>query len=214
MLATAGFITTGIFFWVFTLGFLNLVVAKTGLKLKAFAYAYYCLGLALMIWGVASYIGSPEALARSVIIGDAILLLGTVLMLSVYTRNKLLLSIAFLAAAALIFVRVRHYYPQPYIKNSLLIFNTQTPVAVMLSAILSLIWMPINLRVSSMVTQTLKQPSLRSLFFMTYSLANIAALIFISAKRPLIAGLSFSALAVCFLLLIYSNFLVAKIEDL
>lgn len=213
MLATIGFVTAGIFFWVFALTFLNLVVAKTELNLKPFPYAYYCLGLALIVWGVASFLGTSEALAQSVIIGDGIVLVGTLLMVRSFTNSRALLFLGFILSVVFLLVRVKYYYPEPYIKSGLLIFNTQTPVAVSLGAIFSLIWLPVNLKVSRRVTNAVKQPALRPIFFLIYSMANISAIIFIAARRPIIATLSFAALTTCFLLLIYSNILVSKLGD-
>jgi hypothetical protein len=121
MLATFGFIATGICFAVFAYTFDTLVLEKTKLKLNNFSRAYYALAVALLTWGLAASTNEATVLKQSVIIGDALLLTGTLFMLSIWfgTKARQWMWLSFLAAAGLLYVRISQYPPAPYMKNAL-----------------------------------------------------------------------------------------------
>jgi hypothetical protein len=87
MLATFGFIATGICFAVFAYTFDTLVLEKTKLKLNNFSRAYYALAVALLTWGLAASTNEATVLKQSVIIGDALLLTGTLFGLALKPDN-------------------------------------------------------------------------------------------------------------------------------
>src|SRR5581483_4986502 len=213
MLATFGFTIAGIFFLLFGLTFREQVIKRTKLGLSGFVHAYYSLAVALWVWAVASANGSDEWLKRSVIIGDLFLLVGTLFMLSLWLskKTKHWLWLATMVALLLVYIRVKYYYPAPFLRDSLLIFNTQQPVAVVLGLIFTLVWLPTNIKVARLVTDKIKQPTLRSTYSMIYALATASALIFIAAKKTSTVALSFASITVCFAMLIASNWLVAKV---
>src|SRR4051812_25116918 len=107
MLATFGFIVTGLCFAVFAYTFDTLVIDKFKLRLRSFSRSYYCLAIALLTWGVAASTNETAVLKQSVIIGDAFILLGTLSMsnLLLGKKNRQLLWLAALASAALLYVR-------------------------------------------------------------------------------------------------------------
>lgn len=215
MLATLGFTITGICFGIFAYTFNSLVIRKTDLKLSQFSYAYYSLGLALLNWGIASAIGGDDLLSRSVIVGNGFLLLGTLFMLDVWLgkKNRVWLWISAVIAVVLLYIRASHYSPTPYMRGGILIFNTQTMVALTLAAIFAVIWLPVNLRVAKLVTHKIGQDSITSMYSAVYVAATIAALIFLAARRTFTVVLSFIAIGVCFLMLIRSNMLIAKVME-
>lgn len=215
MLATLGFTITGICFGIFAYTFSSLVINKTDLKLSQFSYAYYSLALALLTWGVAAAIGGDDLLRRSVIVGNAFLLLGTLFMLSVWLgkNNRVWLWLAAIISVALLYIRANHYSPTPYMRDSILIFNTQTIVAIVLAAIFALIWLPVNLRVAKLITHKVGQDSITSMYSAVYVAATIAALIFLAARRTITVVLSFVAIGICFAMLIRSNMLIAKLTE-
>jgi len=215
MLATLGFITTGICFGIFAYTFNTLVVSKAKLKLSQFSYAYYSLGLGLLTWGIAAAIGGSDTLRLSVIIGNGFLLLGTLFMLDVWIpkKHKVWLWAASLVAIALLYVRAVYYSPTPYMRDGILIFNTQTIVAIAIGLIFALIWLPVNLRVAKMITHKIKQDNINTIYSGIYAAVTVAALIFLAARRTIVVILSFSAIIICFVMLIWSNILVAKITE-
>lgn len=215
MLAVWGFILTGICFAIFAYTFNSLVVNKTNLKLNSFSYAYYCLALALLTWGVASAIGGEELLRNSVIIGNGFLLLGTLFMVDLLlsSKNRYWLWFAELAVIGLLIIRAAYFSPAPYMKDGILIFNTQTIVAIVLAGIFALVWLPVNLRVAKLITHKVGQDSITSMYSAIYVAATIASLIFLAARRTITVVLSFTAIGICFAMLIRSNMLIAKLTE-
>ena len=187
MLATLGFIITGVCFAAFAYTFKTKVIDKTKLPLHQFSYAYYCLALALITWGIAAAIGGETLLMNSVIIGNAFLLLGTLFMLEIWLgKEKLNWLLVFgLIGAVLMVLRFEYYPPAPYMQDGILIFNTQTAVALVLGAIFLLIWLPVNLRVAKLVTHAIRQDSIASIYSYIYIAATLSALIFIASRRVL-----------------------------
>lgn len=213
MLATLGFTITGLCFGIFAYTFDSLVVHKASLKLNTFSYGYYSLALAFLIWGVASAIGGNDLLKNAVIVGDGLLLIGTLFMLDVWLgkERRAWLGLAAAIAIALLYIRVNHYSPSPYMRGGILIFNTQAIVAIALGLIIALVWLPVNVRVAKLVTQKVGQSDIAFIYSAIYTTATIAALIFLVARRTIVVVLSFIAIGVCFAMLIKSNILVAKL---
>jgi hypothetical protein len=215
MLAEFGFLAIGVCFAAFAYTFKIYVLDKTGLKLIQFSYAYFCLALAMITWGVAVAIGGDRLLANSVFLGDFFIISGTVFMLDLLMgeRNLLFTILGAAALLALFDIRTTHYAAHPHMANSVLLFDTPTPVAIGLGLIVLLIWLPANIRVAKMVTHKIKQDSITSLYSYIYIAATIFALLFITARRQLTVVISFIALGLCFALLLASNVLVEVIED-
>ncbi len=213
MLATLGFTVTGLCFGIFAYTFNRLVAHKINLKLSQFSYAYYALALAILTWAVAAAIGGDELLKRSVIVGDGFLLIGTLCMLDVWLgkQRRAWLGLAGLAAASLLYVRAVYYSPTPYLRGGILIFNTQTVVAIALGLLFALIWLPVNLRVAKLVTTKLRHKDINNVYSAIYITATAAVLIFLAARRTVTVILSFAAIGVCFVMLIGSNILLSKI---
>jgi hypothetical protein len=209
MLATLGFTLTGICFGIFAYTFKTLVANKLNLKLSQFSYAYYCLGLALLTWGITSAIGGDDLLRRAVIVGNGFLLLGTLFMLDIWLGNnrRKWLWIAALISIALLYIRASH------MRDGILIFNTQTIVAVVLAGFFALVWLPVNLKVAKQITHKVGQDSITSMYAAVYITATIAALIFLAARRTITVILSFAAIGICFAMLIRSNVLIAKLTE-
>lgn len=215
MLATLGFTATGICFGIFAFTFSRLVINRTDLKLNQFSYAYYSLALALLTWGVAAAIGGDDLLRRSVLVGNGFLLLGTLFMLDVWLgkKNRLWIWPAALVSIALLYVRASQYSPTPFMRDGILIFNTQTIVAIVLAGVFALVWLPVNIKVAKLVTHKVGQESVTSMYSAVYVAATIAALIFLAARRTITIVLSFAAIGICFAMLIRSNMLIAKLSE-
>lgn len=213
MLATLGFAVTGICFAAFAFSFNKLVVQGAKLKLSQFAYGYYALALAFFVWGFAADFGSQDVLKNAVIIGDAYLLLGSLFMLDIWLgkKRRTWLALAAAVAAALLYVRVTQYPPSPYLRGGILIFNTQPAVATAIGLLIAFIWLPVNIKVSKLVTRKIGQKDIAFFYTSVYTAATASALIFIVARRTITVVLSFIAVGICFAVLIKSNILVAKL---
>lgn len=215
MWAAIGFTVTGIFFGFFAYTFNSLVIQKTKLKLKQFSYAYYFLALAFVIWGLAAANGSEGVLQKSVIAGNVLILLGTLFMLDIWlgVKRRAWLWLAAIVSVLLIYIRVKQYSPVPYLKDGVLVFNSQRPVIGILATVFLFIWLPLNMKVADKVTNAVKQPNIRQIYSGIYILATFSALIFLTTKRVITVVLSFIALSICFALLIASNMLVKKLKE-
>jgi hypothetical protein len=216
MLATIGFGLTGIMFGIFAYTFRSIVVMHTNLNLKAFSHAYYMLSLAFLLWAVAAAINKPRLLEFSVYMGDALILLGSIFMMYLavmHNKDKRPLYAAVYLFIVLFALRAIFYIPKPQIVNGVLLFNTQLPVAAVLTGIFCLIWFPNNLRVSKQVTTIMKQKSIGSLYGALHGATTFSAIIFLSARRSFVVVSSFTILSLCILLLIFSNILVSKVME-
>jgi hypothetical protein len=215
MLAAFGFTITGVCFGVFAYTFSRLVIDKTHLKLSHFSYAYYSLAFALLTWGFAAAFGGDDLLNKSVLVGDGFLLLGTLFMLDVWLdkKNRAWLWLAVLIAGVLLYLRATHYSPTPFMRDGILIFNTQTAAALVLAGIFAIIWLPVNLKVAKLITHKAGLDNISSMYSAVYIAATIAALIFLAARRTITVLLSFAAIGICFVMLIRSNMLIAKLSE-
>ncbi|MBI1857029.1 hypothetical protein HY003_01270 [Candidatus Saccharibacteria bacterium] len=207
MLAALGFTTTGILFGIFAYR-LRVLQQKQNLSvINNFAAAYILLGLAFLIWGAVSIVGDLDLLALSVIAGDALLLAATILMSNIlfakHRRKHLFVYGLAAAGVSLFLVRAFFFYPMPFMTDGILFFNSQRLVSFTITFAFLMIWLPVNLRMATMLTQ--KTPSLAKLYSYMYTTATLAAVIFILAKAPMTVALSFTAISVSFLMLIISN---------
>lgn len=213
MLAAIGFITTGILVTVFADTFDRHVAKPYKLHIWQFSAAYYSLALALMIWGVASLTQDSQILRFAVLAGDGWILAGSVLLLSLVNYRKYyyeLLLVEVSLAITLLCTRAVFYSPAPVVRDGLLYFNTQRPAAIAIGALFALVWLPVNVLVAKLVTDRAKLTGLNQLYTSLYVGAVLAALFFLGARRAAAVVVSFSGVALMFLLLIFSNLVVRK----
>jgi hypothetical protein len=213
MLGAWGFLLAALCFGIFALTFQTMVVDKTKLKLSSFSYAYYFMAVALAVWSVAAANGDSHFLKTAVLIGDGLLLAGSVFMLYVLIgdKNRTFVWLSVVLAAVLLFVRAKYYSPAPFMSGGILEFNSQTPVALALGAIFAAVWLPANISTAKQVAHAIRHDEISSYYIYIYTAATISALLFLAAKRVLAVVLSFAAIGVCFLMLIASNMLVSKL---
>lgn len=212
-LATIGFVTTGIFFGIYAYTFYLLAGKKLQASLKSFAYAYFSLSLAFLIWGVVAFIGDQNLLNLSVIAGNILLLLSTVFLLNLHFENNKVITTVVSVLFSLVFIwwRITYFPPQPLITNGILVFGTQLPVAIILGLILLTIWLPTNIKVANLVAEKLKIKGMSFIYSSIYIMATIASLLFISARTIPVIILSFVGITLCFAMLIASNIIIDKV---
>jgi hypothetical protein len=212
MLATIGFSITGILFILFSMTIQSLG-GKSRRVFNRYAQAYNMLAAAFILWGIASAIGKREILAFSVVVGDILLLMGTILILGILldhnTHKKQWLYAAAFIGIGLLVVRTIFFYPKPFMTDQILFFNSQRFVSFVITATLLLIWLPVNVRISNLVTQ--KAQFFTSTYTLLYAAATISAAIFLLAKAPLTVVLSFTALSISFLVLVITNFYIKQL---
>ncbi len=212
-LAFIGFTIAGIIFGVYAFTFYSFTKNKLPGYLNGYASTYALLALAFLIWGVISLVGDQNLLQWSVLFGNALLLAATTLLAAVLLKSKnkaTILAIGFLLSAVLVWLRMTYYPPMPSIVNGILVFNTQAPVAIMLGAIFALIWLPANLSVAKLVSSKIPMPEMSFLYSFIYVASTFSAVLFISSDTIPLILLSFTALTLCFAMLLMSNFVLRK----
>lgn len=208
MLATAGFLITALLLVSFAYSFNNLI-KDSNKELQPFALAYLLIAAAFLMWGLISLNTATTSLAHTVLIGDAMLLSASICAASIYISRwkKAFLAASGIVAVVLLYARDKHYYPKPSLHQGILYFNTQRPVAILLSVLLIVAWLPACMKVARIVTDKAGLQRYYSLYASTYALAVISAALFIEARRREIIIASFVAFAACIVLLLVSNVL-------
>lgn len=201
----------------------GLTLAKSKSKkisnvLDSYSFAYVLLSLAFFGFAIASVIGSAEALAMSVVVGDFLILAATCFISNILLqgnryRIQVLAALAIVGVGATMF-RVAYFYPEPYMTEGILFFNSQRFVNFTLSSIFLLLWLPVNLRIARLqLTKRKEAHALASGLTYAYTVAIFAALIFILAKTPLVLVMSFTAMCACYLMLVVSNLAIRKVKE-
>lgn len=209
MLATIAFFTAAILLLLFAYTFNNLVIKDGHKELRPFALAYLLVALAFLMWGIVSLNSETTLLPRTVIAGDTLLLAASLCAMSTYlTRYKgAVLGISVLVAAALMYIRIKRYYPHPFFDDGVLFFNVQRPIAVILSAIVVIAWLPACMKAARIITAKAGLQHYYQFYVSTYALAIISAVLFIEARRRNIVIASFTLFDVSVLLMLISNLL-------
>jgi len=214
MLATIGFGITAILFFVFA-ATLRAWAKSDHIKVFGlYAQAYVLVAGAFILWSICSAIGNKDYLALSVVIGDIILLIATLLIATILftgtTQQRLWLWGLGVAGVVAIAIRTIYFYPQPYMTHGVLFFNSQRAVSFTLSAAFLLIWLPVNLQVARLLTT--KLPSHEQLLRILFAMATLSTVIFLLSKTPLALSLSFSAISASFLVLILATHYIKLVE--
>ena len=213
-LATLGFTIAGILFLIYAFSFRKAATESLKEKLSVYSFAYVFLGIAFLFWGIVTFI--PSQLQNSVIIGDSLLLLGSVCLLSfIFAARQsarwVAIVVGLLASALFVWWRITYFFPAAVLQNGILIFNTQMPVAILLGLIFLAIWLPANLRAARLIGRELNDPAMTSIYLWIYIFSTIMAILFISVKTPTFVVVAFVMLGLCFVLLLYSNLVQKKL---
>lgn len=210
MLATLGFLITATLLALFASMF-DGIVKKMSKSLRLFGLAYFLIAIAFLMWGILSVSNANSLLPHSVLVGDALLFLASICSALVFTPKKwkILVGISsIIAAAVLLFVRAKYYFPVPYLRDGILFFNTQGHVVVLLSIILVVAWFPSCLKVARIITSKANLGHYYSLYVLAYALPVITAVLFVEARRKTIIIESFVCFGVSIILLLLSNIII------
>jgi hypothetical protein len=213
-LASIGFLIVGILFVAYAYTFYVLAEKKLPAFLKNYAYAYFALAVAFLFWSFAAFSGS--FLSASVLVGDILLLLGSLFLVSViFKANKSIKIIAIVVGVILsaVFVYMRLYYfpPTPFISNGILIFNTQKIIAEILGFVFAFVWLPANLFVAKEVSKKMEIQGMFSIYSFIYIISTVSAILFISVSTTKMVIASFVILGLCFVMLLFSNYVISKV---
>lgn len=214
MLGAIGFLVTGLIFALFALSFSWMLPKAAKEKLAPFSYAYYLLAGAFWLWSIACLTQADEFLRVTTMVGNGLLLAATICLVYLWAKPKqrpFALAAAAVVSIALLVVRAVWYGPEPQMQDGLLIFNTQTPVAVAIGAIFCLVWFPVNSRVGRLLTVKAGQPGLASIYSLLYGAASLLALIFLFAQRRSVIIVSFVGIGLSYAVLIACNYFFSQL---
>ena len=214
MLAIIGFIFSGLCFAIFASTLQRVVAKKTGLSLNSFAFAFYAIGIAFLIWAIAAGTMRNDILSESVILGEGLIASATIVLLSLLVQKNanLIISLAGIGAAALLILRYLCFFPTPVLTGGIVVFNVPAKVLLVLGAAIVAVWLPASIKVGKQITGAVGQSSMGQLYGFMYSTAALAAIFFISARRPFTVILSFATLTIMFALLIASNLIIPHVK--
>lgn len=213
-LAFIGFFIAGVVFAIYAYTFYILAGKKLPAFLKNYSFAYFALALAFLIWAFAAV--NNNFLVNSVIVGNVLLLLGSIFLLNVlFNNNKnikiLSIFIGLILSIIFIWVRINYYQPTPFMENGVLIFNTQKIISIILSSIFIFIWLPANLITARKVTANMPVQGMSFVYSFIYGVSTIAAIFFIASRTVPMVVTAFVTLGICFAMLIYSNYVAGKL---
>ncbi|GEM_PF-5987132 len=121
---------------------------------RSYPCTYYALALAFFCWSAASAVGNSTVLAYSVLIGNALILFGTVCLINglVAAQHKRVLTIlASVLGLTLLILRIISFPPHPYLENGILIFNTDSSVSALYTLLFLFVWLPANMSVGKIM---------------------------------------------------------------
>lgn len=213
-LAFIGFFIAGVIFAVYAYTFQSITEKKFPTYVKNYAFAYYSLAFAFLVWAFASL--NTDLLPLSVILGNALLLVGSLYLLTVlfhehHTVKYAVLAWGLIFSVTFLYARLTYFAPDPFLREGVLVFNTQQPIAIILILLFLLIWLPANLKIAREVTAPMKIEGMPFVYAFLYALSTVAAIFFITFKTVPMVVASFVVLNVCFVMLLFSSYIVHRV---
>lgn len=213
MLATIGFTAAAVIFMVYGYSLSYIKDRVNRYNLFYFSIAYGLLGLACLIWALGALVGTDASLAVCVFVGNLAVLAATAAIINsvICDRYRLLISLLIMIAGiGLLAIRTLFMPAEPFLKDGVLVFNSQLLVALILAIIFVAIWMPINLKVSRAITSNIKTIPLKTMGEMIFIIASFSVVSFIIARKPITVALSFAILCCAFIPLTFINYLAYR----
>lgn len=211
--ATLGFTIAGILFLVHSLSFIKLPNDILKKELRFYSFAYLPLSLTFIIWGLLTYFNTT-LLAPSIIVGNALLLVSTLIMLLFLFSKKsrsvkiFVFIIGLLLSVIFIWWRINYFFPTPYMLNGILLLDTQRPVSILWALIFIIIWFPACIKAAKIISKNILRPELNYVYSFIYIISTLSAILFISAQTPTLAVITFVMLFLSFSMSLYSNFMI------
>lgn len=213
MLATIGFFIAAIIFIVYGYTLYKLKNKNFKDNITLFTLAYILLGVACVTWALGAIIGTDSSLKTCVFMGNISVIAATIVIINSVWGNKyrvLLNTLLVVISACLLVLRNLLIPPEPFMKDGVLVFNTQTIVLLAFAIIFIGIWMPINLRVSRQITKNIRLLPMQAIGEIAFVLASFGVVGFIAAQKPLTVALSFIILCSAFIPLTFINYLALR----
>lgn len=182
---------------------------------------YYALGMyvaasACAVWAAAILLNNSTILSISIIVGDFLLIIASLYILSSWVSDKIRTPLLFgLGFIGLLFIstRIFIYKPTAYIYENILIFNTPRILATLLIVLFFSVWFIANYRFYKIIAKLLEAiPGISSLVYVFNIAAFIGICGFLVARKPLTIVISFAVFSVAYLFLGYVNIVAKKVE--
>ncbi len=205
-LATIGFIVGAVLFAGYAYSIRSYTVS-CGIS-RFYPWAYYTLALTFLLWGIATANGNQHFLNISILLGNALILIGSALLLEIVTHKKGIVLWGVVIAIVIFIARLMFFSPAPYMQGGILIFNTNIIVSLVYAMLFFCIWLPANLSVGKAIGSLGKSPEFTQLLRGLFGLSTIAAVFMPIARTPIMVVVAFVTLAVCYSVLIAVNVLL------
>ncbi len=218
MLAVLGFTVAAILFGLFTWSLPEVKGKKTKELVKNYKIGFSLLTLAFLVFGIASAINDDSILSVSVMIGDVLIVAASIFILEIlYSGNKYLkyiLGLATIVGIAFLVIRGVAFYPEPFMEDSILVFNSPRFVNFVIASTFLLVWLPVNIRMAKLFTSEIHNSGqVIDLYIYMYFAATFASMIFVLSKKPITLAISFTAVCIAFLMLVIANRLINLLGD-
>jgi hypothetical protein len=209
MYAVLGFGVAGVLFLIFALSFNKKIVKDLKLPLNDFAYAYAFVAAAFFGWAMAPIFGSRDVLVTSLVIGNALFLIATILILRCLVpvkKQHFITNVATLIAASLFAIRIFSTNLDPYMDQGMLIFRSSPLVSVILAFLVLAIWLPANIKVAKKIAGAKKTPELSTTYILVYSLAALSLFGFNLTGNRVSIAVAYLLITVVYSILIWLNY--------
>ena len=212
MLGFVGFFIAAIIISLFAISFYVSFKELLMNQRQSFAGAFLLLGLALFVWGFAPLINNPDVTVALVFAGDALLILGSGLLINAQFKFPKLWLVISLAdtCAALLTTRAFVYPPAAFVQDGLLHFNLEGVPRYVVVALLAFVWMLLGTRITQLAVRSRRVPQFGGAIALIYIVSLVCAALFISARQNVMIVASFAALAFTFLVLACIPLLITR----
>lgn len=207
MLGIIGFLSAAIAFSLYGYSSFKLSKKSKNFDHTNYFWAYQLTALACIVWAF-SIQGSILNLASGVLIGDMLLLLASVLLLTTLfkpSQELAIMAIGSLTSLVVIYLRINSSELDPIIRDGILVFNTPRLFGAILAIVLVLIWLKANMNFYERAISPKISQLLRPQYYTSNLLGLIGVVGFLIARKNLTIVLSFSLIVLVFLFLLLLN---------
>ena len=212
MLGTVGFGAATLVFLAYGLTAHKYATKEASFQLKTYSLAFIITALACAVWAVGTRLDS--ALESFVLVGDALLLVASILLVrnvSPPKQTNLYTSLVVGLSVCSLIYRAVSGGQGPIMRDGILVFYTPRIFGVFLITLLLAVWVRANMKFYAQVIRpTIKGVSLQSSYFAANMLGAIGVSGFLFARKPVTIVISFSMLVLAYLTLSALNYVALK----
>lgn len=213
MLGTIGFSAAALVVVLYGLSSTKLQKKGTDSRMKVYGSAYLVAALAFLAWAVGTQ-GSDSTLQASVLVGDGLLMVSTLLLLWTLAPAKyatILTTIAAVVSVLAVIYRAQVSGPDPIMRDSILVFNTPRAFGAFLALVLLLVWLRANMHFYERVVEKVVHTNLlRPSYFAANVLGFMGVSGFLFARKTVTIITSFTMVALAFATMAALNYIALR----